>query len=271
MIGIAGVLWAAVASGGASAAPPVPEDAHPEDARPLEIYDVRLAVDIPVTLAAAGTGFARVIFAKQLARISCPCDPSQVNALDRPAIGYHNHVAATASDWTTWGLIGLMPIADLTDLGFSRAMGEDFLVYAETLTVDTAIQNIVNFATARPRPLAYANDPKYLTSTEGYLSFYAGHVTTAFAAMSAASFTLGRRHGQRVWPWIVTAVVAGSVAVERVASGFHFPTDVMVAAVAGTGFGIGIPWLHLRARQAGLAFALAPGPGGRGLSLATRF
>jgi membrane-associated phospholipid phosphatase len=36
------------------------------------------------------------------------------------------------------------------------------------------------------------------------------------------------------------------VAVERVASGDHFPTDVAVAAVAGTAIGVTVPWLHLR-------------------------
>ena len=41
-------------------------------------------------------------------------------------------------------------------------------------------------------------------------------------------------------------MIASSVAVERVASGHHFPTDVAVAAVAGTAIGITVPWLHLR-------------------------
>jgi membrane-associated phospholipid phosphatase len=93
--------------------------------------------------------------------------------------------------------------------------------------------------------------------------------------MSAASFTIRRRYGERVWPWIATFVVAGSVAVERVASGHHFPTDVAAAAVMGTAVGITVPWLHTRSRNAGVSFALAPTAVGvaasPGLGLAGRF
>jgi len=191
-----------------------------------------------------------------------------VNAFDRRAIGNHSHAAGLASDITTWSLMGGLPLLDLADLGWSRPFGEDFVVFAETLTVDTAVQNIVNFATARPRPKTYAGDPESVSSVEGHLSFYAGHVTTAFAALSAASFTVGRRYGWRVWPWIVTVAVAGSVAVERVASGDHFPTDVLVGAAAGTTMGITIPWLHARGRSRRLAFVPASfGPGQGGVAL----
>jgi len=44
----------------------------------------------------------------------------------------------------------------------------------------------------------------------------------------------------------VGLLITGSVAVERVASGHHFPTDVTVAAVAGTAVGLTVPWLHFR-------------------------
>lgn len=61
-----------------------------------------------------------------------------------------------------------------------------------------------------------------------------------------AAFTIRKRYGEQIWPWIVVGLVGGSVAFERVASGEHFPTDVAVGAVAGTAIGITVPWLHLR-------------------------
>jgi membrane-associated phospholipid phosphatase len=211
-------------------------------------------------------GLVRVFLGDQLARKTCPCDPQAVNALDRDAINNHSHAAGIAADVTVYGTMAALPLLDLLDLGFSRPLAQDLVVYAETIAIDTAVQNAVNFAVARPRPLTYAGDPGSLRSAEGYLSFYAGHVSTAFAALSAASFTLGRRYQARIWPWVVTALVAGSVAFERVASGHHFPTDVAAGAVAGTTIGIVVPWLHARPRVGLVIVTPAIVPGGLGLA-----
>jgi membrane-associated phospholipid phosphatase len=245
---------------------------HPDPAvatGPREVYELHLPIDVPVTLVAGSVGLVRVLWRDDLARKSCPCDRTQVNPLDRWTIDYHSHAASVAADVTVYGVMAALPVMDAFAVGMSRAFAEDLVVYAETLAVDTALQNIVNFAVARPRPRSYAGDPAFVNSGEGYLSFYAGHVATAFSALSAASFTIGRRYGARVWPWIVTAVVGGSVAFERVASGHHFPSDVTVAAVMGTAEGITIPWLHARGR--GLQLAIGPSLAGSGLSLAARF
>ena len=234
---LAGLLLAA-----ATPLPPTPT----EEPRPRSVYELHLAVDIPVTVVAGSFGTARVLFADQLARMSCPCDPAGVNGLDRGAVGNDSAAASIAADVTVYGVMAALPLADLLDLGWGRTWGEDLMVYAETLAIDTALQNAVNFIVARPRPATYAGDPEFLHSGEGYLSFYAGHVSTAFASLSMAAFTIRKRYGERVWPWIVAGLVASSVAVERVASGHHFPTDVGVAALVGTGIGITVPSLHLR-------------------------
>jgi membrane-associated phospholipid phosphatase len=250
-------------------APRAPELGAPAPPPSPEIYELHLAVDIPVTVVAGSVGLVRLFWRDQLARKSCPCNSDGLNALDRGTVGNHNDAAGLASDVTTYGIMAALPLIDLLDLGANRALAEDLVVFAETLAIDTALQNAVNFAVARPRPRTYAGDPAFVNSGEGYLSFYAGHVATAFAAMSAASFTVGRRYGQRVWPWIATVLVAGSVAVERVASGHHFPTDVAVAAVIGTANGIAVPWLHTR--KSAVPFTIAPSPVGPGLSLLASF
>jgi membrane-associated phospholipid phosphatase len=249
-----GLLFAAAdptAAGDGDAAgnqpPPVPALAPPA-ARPpqLEVYDLHLAVDIPVTIAGGSVGLMRALFEDQLARKTCPCDPAGINALDRGTVGNHSAAASVAANVTVYGVMAALPLVDLLDLGWGRAWGEDLMVYAETLAIDTALQNATNFIVARPRPRTYAGDPAFLNSGEGYLSFYAGHVSTAFASLSMAAFTLRKRYGEHVWPWVVAGLIASSVAVERVASGHHFPTDVAVAAVVGTGIGITVPSLHAR-------------------------
>jgi len=262
---VAGAVAAVLLLGGTSRAAASDSDSDSE----RDVYELHLAVDIPVMVTGGGIGLARALYEDHLVRKSCPCDPSTINGLDRWAVHYHSNAASLAADITVYGTMFVLPVVDALDLGFKRPLLDDVVVYAEALAVDTGLQNIVNFAVARPRPRAYAGDPAFVNGAEGYVSFYAGHVATAFTAMSAAAFTLRHRYGARVWPWIATLLVGGSVAVERVASGHHFPTDVATAAVAGTAIGIAIPWAHARPSRA--AISLAPAPGGRGLALVGRF
>jgi hypothetical protein len=209
------LLWLLVTLADPAAAAVGPAEAAPAQVpdRPRDIYQLHLAVDIPVSLVAGSAGLVRVLFEDQLARKSCPCDPSQVNALDRHAIGNHSAAASIAANVTVYGVMAALPVADLLDVGWSRTWGEDMVVYAETIAVDTALQNAANFIVARPRPRTYAGDPDFLNSGEGYVSFYAGHVSTAFATLSMAAFTIRQRHGERVWPWIVACLLGASVGV----------------------------------------------------------
>ena len=257
------------ATDGGTAPPlPAPAPAALPEPKSREIYELHLAVDIPVTVVAGSAALVRVLFEDDLARKRCPCDPGGINALDRGTVGNHSSAAELAANVTVYGAMAALPLADLVDLGFARAWAQDLGVYAETLAIDTALQNATNFIVSRPRPRTYAGDPAYLHSGEGYVSFYAGHVATAFSALSMGAFTVSRRYGERIWPWIVAGLVASSVAVERVASGNHFPTDVAVAAVAGSAIGITVPWLHLRRGRSEIS--ITPTAGG-GLGLVGRF
>lgn len=233
-----------------------------------EIYELHPAVDVPVIVVGGSAGLVRILFEDQLVTKRCPCDPSGINPLDRGTVGNHSGAASVAANVTVYGVMAALPLADLADLGVGRALGQDLVVYAETLAVDTGLQNAVNFIVARPRPRTYAGDPAFVGSGEGYLSFYAGHVSTTFAALSTAAFTVRKRYGEQVWPWVVVGLVGASVGVERVASGHHFPTDVAVAALAGTAIGITVPWLHLRREPARLSLTAF---GGRGLGIAGTF
>jgi membrane-associated phospholipid phosphatase len=100
-----------------------------------------------------------------------------------------------------------------------------------------------------------------VSSANGYRSFYSGHVALTFTALSAAAFTINERFGWTLVPWLVTGLVGASVAVERVAAGWHFPTDVMVGAVMGTAVGVLVPLIHLR--RLGIMPTLSMLPGGQ--------
>jgi len=231
-----------------------------------DLYRLDPAVDLPVTLAAltvAGLPYAL----PGLITPRCPCDPAEVNRLDRFAIGHHDERAAVASDVTAGLAMVLPPAADALRLGLGPALRDDLGVFVETLSVNAALVENTKYLTRRPLPLTYEGRPDYVGSARGYRSFYSGHTSTVAAALTAAAWTVRRRDGERVWPWIAAALATASVAVERVAAGRHFPTDVGVGAAAGFAVGTAVPWLHLR--RGGLPFAVLPARDG--LAVAGRF
>lgn len=239
------------------------------EAPPREVYRLQLAVDIPILAAGASAALLRAYLVQHQVRKRCPCSTGELDFLDRGTVGNHSQAAGLASDITVGVALAAPPLIDLFALGANRAFAEDLTVLTETVLVSTLLQQIANFGLQRPRPRTYAGEPSYVHGGKGYLSFYAGHVTNTAAALSAASFTIGRRYDEHVWPWVVTGVVTASVGVERVLAGQHFPSDVLAGALVGLGVGIAVPWLH--ARAPGAKLTLVPVPTGRGLALMGQF
>jgi membrane-associated phospholipid phosphatase len=220
-----------------------PEATQP--ARP-SAYQVVPAIDVPV-ISASVLGIAIPYgFAGRLINLRCPCDPGEVNALDRHVIGNHNALLDTASDATA-GIILVAPaILDALDVGLSRTWVEDVTVYGEALALNGALVTAAKYIVQRPLPRTYAGDPSLLKTPGGYRSFYSGHVSNVLAALSVTAVTLGIRHDQRIWPWALAVALGSMVAAERIAAGRHFYTDVAVGAVAGAAVGTLVPLAHRR-------------------------
>jgi len=231
----------------------------PQLSPPLEVYLVRPAVDVPVIAASATAGLLRGYLTEHLVRQRCPCSPDEVNSFDRGAIGHDSDAAGRVSDITVGVAVLGPPLLDFFALGASRAFAQDLTVFTEAVLVGTLLHQVANFGLQRPRPRTYAGEPSFVHEGQGYLSFYAGHVSTTAAALSAASFTMRRRYGEHVWPWVVTGLITTSVGVERVLAGQHFPSDVLAGAVVGLAVGIAVPWLHARSPEAQLTVTPAPG------------
>src|SRR2546423_3623629 len=213
---------------------------------PASIYRVNPAVDAPIILASVLAAVLPALFASDLVHPRCPSDPGEVNALDRHAIGNRSPFLATASDVAEAVAVAAPLLLDAADLGFTPVLLEDATVYAEALAADEALTTLTKYAVRRPRPSTYAGDGEALRSTDGYLSFYSGHTSLVTAAMTVTAVTLQKRHGQRVWPWILAAAMGAVVAVQRVAAGEHFYTDVAVGFAAGAATGAAVPLLHGR-------------------------
>lgn len=231
--------------------------------KPLSVYRIDPTVDSTVIGVSAAVNLVPTIFASSLIDPRCPCSPTEVNAIDRGVIGNHSEFANVLSDVKVAAAMIVPVTANAFDLGFSPEFWEDFVVFSEALLVSGALTTTAKYLIQRPLPVIYSgDDPSLIAKPGGYRSFFSGHTATAFAALSVASMTLHYRYQTGAWPWVVTAAVGTSVAVERVLAGRHFYSDVVVGAVVGTGIGILIPWMHRRAGAEGMALSIRPSLGG---------
>ena len=224
------------------------------------VYRVSKKVDAPVTMAASLATVLPYAFANRLITPRCPCDPHELNTFDRGAIGNHNDFARQLSDITVGSIIILPLVFDARDVEARGPFQEDMLVFAQTLLVNGALTTAAKFIVQRPLPRTYAGDSNLIGKPGGYRSFYSGHTSLTFAGLSAAAMTMRLRHGEKYWPWVVTLIVGSSVAIERVADGRHFPSDVIVGAVMGTATGIAVPLQHARHRVSMAGLIVRPTP-----------
>jgi membrane-associated phospholipid phosphatase len=212
------------------------------------------------------------VFADHLINVRTSVNPDEVNPLDRHVIGNRNVAMDNLSDATVVIFAFAPAVGDYFDVGASPELLEDLTVYAETLSVNSALTTLFKYAVQRPLPRVYAGtDPELASSAGGYRAFYSGHVSSAFSALSAASVTLGLRHHTTWWPWAVTVVLGTSIAAERVAAGRHFYTDVGVGAIMGTAVGVLVPWLHKREPESMRRFGLMSIGDGAALTWEKRF
>ena len=254
------VAWA----GGTAQAQQVRAD--PEQDDPAAIYHVSLPIDGAVIAVTAVGTLVPYLLSSHLIHPSCPCSPSSVNAFDRGVIGNASDAAGWISDATVALAIVVPPVADWLALRRSRPFLDDMVVFVESLSVNGALVTAAKYAAQRPIPRVYS-DPSLAGDPGNYRSFYSGHTSLLFAALSTTSVTLDARYGLTWQPWVATVLIGASVAAERVLGGYHFYTDVLVGAAAGVAVGTGVAVIHLRARGLRLSAFRPAGGAGAGIEV----
>lgn len=190
-----------------------------------------------------------------------PGDPARLLSIDRVAVTQTvDPHAGTYSDiglWMATGFAVLDPILSGVRDG-RRALAVDAIMYAESIAITSAFTEATKIGVRRPRPIDYANcwNPSAPTAgsctsnTDLQLSFFSGHASQTGAISATATYLAFMRSGWRSpRPWITLAagtLLTAFVSYERVRSGEHFPTDVIMGSMAGAGIGVLVPHFHRR-------------------------
>jgi len=213
-------------------------------------YELSYELDLPILLLSASLS-SSYLYMNQAAPPRCAplCSRSDVNFFDRPFAGLYSPTWETVGNVVTASTLVLVPASLFIHELSWRGVG-DVLVVGEAILLTAAIQVPVSYAVNRPRPLLYSQKAP-LAEREVPRSggaFFSGHVANCLAATFVATTAL-RRTEHRQLAWAVLAVgLAGSafVGVARVASGNHFPSDVLAGYAVGASIGIAVPALHAR-------------------------
>lgn len=194
-------------------------------------------------------------------QIDATFDTKRLLPIDRAAIT--QSVDTTADAFSNGGvfLAGGFAVIDSVLSGFRNgreAALVDVTMYSEAIAFSWGLTNLAKIGFRRPRPMAYiereraiedGQDPTTYnnTSTDSALSFYSGHTAIAGTIGATATYLAFARspNSMRAWGTLAGSFVLTSfVAVERVRSAAHFPTDVIAGGLAGIGIGMLVVHLH---------------------------
>lgn len=150
--------------------------------------------------------------------------------------------------WTTWlgdNFIALTLIGIFMFIWERNRMLKKYLIFlAGAALVGAEIQGL-KFLVERPRPYAFftedflANKVTINCLFKTYISnnsFPSGHAALSFFA----AVILNHLYGNKLW---VLYPVAFLIALSRIYTGAHFPSDVLAGACLGAGMGFGVRWI----------------------------
>jgi len=186
-----------------------------------------------------------------------PGSSDRLLSIDRVAVT--QTIDPSANGRSNWGLYGayayavLDPILSGTRDG-GRALLVDAIMYTEAIALIQAFTGATKIGVRRPRPIDYVRcsgengSAAGCDATDLQLSFFSGHASTTGAIVGVASYLAFVRSGvHSPRPWITLAVgllTTAFVSYERVRSGEHFPTDVIMGSLAGGAVGVLVPHFH---------------------------
>lgn len=173
-------------------------------------------------------------------------DPSEIPFFDRIALGKRSGGYSLASDILLYGLLSEAALINFKDIDRIRPLESPWI---PTFLASTGINLIAKSTVKRARPYAYdsLSTDNDLSDIDATLSFYSGHTSGAFTAAIYSSMMyeiLEYPSEYRGYVWAGNLLAASATGILRIASGNHFPSDVVVGAVIGSIIGWGFPELY---------------------------
>jgi len=212
-------------------------------------------------LIVGGFGFAellsRILSTGEIQPVP-PGSPDNLLSIDRAAVTQtidpNANLYSNIGLYSAYGYAAAESIISGVKYG-KRAFLVDAVIYGEAIALTQAFTEATKIGVRRPRPIDYINCEGPATgscsSTDLQLSFFSGHASTTGAIAATATYLAFVRDGAHdPRPWItLTAgtLLTAFVSYERVRSGEHFPTDVIMGSMAGAAVGVLVPHFHRRA------------------------
>jgi len=188
--------------------------------------------------------------------------PRDLLPWDRAAAGRYSEAAGDVGS-----AFAVFAVAPLALAGYSwyreEVSGRDVAVYslmfAQALALQSGLNLVVRSMGFWPRPYIYAEEGDGLEAAEdaegeAYGSFFSGHASAAFTvAVFTGEWFSEMYPNSRYKPlvWATSLSLAGFVGVLRIAAGKHYPSDVIVGALAGTGISFAVIGLHKKSVRFG--------------------
>ena len=183
---------------------------------------------------------------------------NEINAFDRPYAGVYSPSFALASDILVLPFCAL-PLALTSFDAWKDKQGikpifTDAVIFGEAMVISSSLDLLVRSLQVHPRPFVYNSEvPKAdRLAGEASGSFYSGHSSAAFLTAVYLSYTYPLRHPEfehSTLLWTGSLATATTIAALRVSAGKHFPSDVIVGAIAGGFFGWLLPYLHWNSKS----------------------
>lgn len=169
---------------------------------------------------------------------------SQINFFDRWAAFPYSKPLDITGDIFQYTSILLPALLLTTDNSQWFTIG---LMYLETMSFAYGFKNLGKLLVNRYRPYMYFENYPENQDQDFRKSFPSGHTSLSFAGASFLSYVYSSYFPESKWKIPIIAgsyALASSTAILRIASGNHFPTDVLTGALIGSLCGIAIPYFH---------------------------
>jgi undecaprenyl-diphosphatase len=254
----------------------LPSVAQADDVTPSDHFAIQPVADGAVIV--TGAGFAAllglILDTGEIQPLSVQAGAEgSLLAIDRIAVTQTiDPHAGVYSDIGLYAGVGLAVVDTLSTAFRDRweAGLTDGVMYAESASLTLAVDDLVKIAVRRPRPIDYSTANAGNTSnTDLSLSFFSGHEAVLASLTATATYTAFIHSPDSPRPWLTLAggtLLTGLVGYERVRAGAHFPTDVVMGALAGASIGVLVPHLHRRGTRP-VWVDLAPAQRGTGMTV----